>query len=981
MQSLRRVGLWLLLVIGIQQVSGQKILQKVENQEVDLTVVGDYLNPYIPYLLKNYYRSYNAHANLWGYRPAKSYVMLSDLCDTSNGGANVTPFNFISLYVAPYSTQYSIEPNTERFRHLFNHEQTHIAMCDKASRRDSIWRTIFLGKVVADEHYPLSALYSYLTTPRWYSPRWYQEGIAIFMETWLNGGVGRSLGNYDEMYFRTLVHDKQKIYSVVGLDVEGTAIDFQVGANSYLYGTRFVNYLAYQYGVDKLLDFYNRRTGTHTLFSRQFHEVYHQSLEKVWNEWIAFEEQFQQNNLARIADYPLTDLKSLTGNLGSVSNVVYNRRRREFVMGVAHPGQVSYVCAVDASTGKKRKIAPVEDAMLYQVCYVAVDEEGDRLFATTGNQQFRGLAVYDLATGKKIIGKHLLRVADIVYNPQSKRLYGVRRHEGKVTLLYFNEDLSREVSLYSFKFGESISDLAVSHDGSHLLACLSSLDGEQSLIEFDLHRLDQGDLSYQTIFQEEGTTLNQFQYSLDDSSIIGTSYYTGVANVWQVERRSGNFELLSNVQTGLFAPVEYAPDSLFALSFGRDGMQPVLLERQVLPDANPVEFLGQRAFEKNPVLKEWTEMIRQEIASSDTLTFNTQATPYYPLRNYKLQNGYADIAGFKNTVVAGYRLNFSDPIYYSNLSLFLGVSPWSNEEEWKRIHISMQWRYGLWAVDAHLNRSDFYDLFGPTKVSRSGYSVGLTYEYNNALRKPYGWGWSANVTTYGLLDAMPLYQNVQVDVNSMQSATLKLYLQKLRRTQGATQDEAGYRFTTQATSYLVDGNLFAGLHAGFDKGFLLPLRNSSFWLRSGVGKTFGDRSSAFGNTYFGGFYNNYVDYRDSYQYRRIEAMPGIEIDEVEANHYGKLMAEVVLPPIRFSEAGVPHFYLKHAQLSLFSTALETNPFERGARTYINLGTQLNVETVLFTYLKTTFSVGYGRMIQGFSTDRSQWMFSLKLLGR
>ena len=44
----------------------------------------------------------------------------------------------------------------------------------------------------------------------------------------------------------------------LGLEAEGTAIDFQVGANSYMYGTRFFGYLAYMYGPDKLVEWVKR---------------------------------------------------------------------------------------------------------------------------------------------------------------------------------------------------------------------------------------------------------------------------------------------------------------------------------------------------------------------------------------------------------------------------------------------------------------------------------------------------------------------------------------------------------------------------------------------------------------------------------------------------------------------------------------------------------------------------------------------------
>lgn len=974
----------LLLAISVclcVNLSAQKFLKQVENDHVNIIMAGDYLSPFVPYILKTYDRAYNAHANLWGYRPEKTYLFLNDLQDDGNGGACVTPYNFITVYVAPPSLHYNIMANTERFQDIFNHEETHIAMCDKTASPDAVWRKIFLGKVGTDAHSPLSAVASFLTTPRWYSPRWYQEGIAIFMETWLNGGIGRSMGNYDEMFFRTLIRDNQTLYTVTGLDAEGTAKDFQVGANSYLYGTRFVNYLAYKYGVEKMMMFFNRKDSTRTTFIRQFKNVYGRSLSDVWNEWRDFEKDFQRANLDSIAKYPLTETRPLTSrNMGSASNVVYNSKRKEFVLGVEHPGELAYVCAVNSETGKTRKLAPVESSTLYDVCYVAVDEDGDRLFVTTQNNSFRGLAVYDMATGKKLNQKYLTRVSSIVYNKANDRLYGLLHNEGKTTLLYFNKDLSKEVTLYSFQLGEVLSDLTVSHDGKTIMGCLNSLDGEQSLIEFDVRGMDLGHLEYKTLFRDPGTTLNQFHYSLDDSCVIGTSYYTGVGNLWQVNRKTKKFDLLTNIETGIYSPVEYGKDSLFAMQFFHEGLQPVTLKRKILTEANPIVFLGQEAYDKNPVLKDWTKMVKDIRAVPDTVKYNTNVEDYSSIRKLSLNGAYPDIAGFKNTVVAGYRMHFSDPLGYHSLKLFAGVSPWSNYKTWKKIHIGANWSYGFWSADAYLNKCDFYDLFGPTKFSRAGYSVGITYKRNHILREPFNWSWYANITTYGLLDAMPLYQNVSVDVNNMQTATVGVTASKLRATSGAAQYEAGYNCSATFSTFLVGGKFFSQIDATYDRGFPLPFhRNMSFWLRGAAGKVFGDKNSSFGYTYFGGFRNNYVDYRGTFLYRGMEAMPGAKIDEIAAREYGKLTGELIAPPIRFSNVGIPTFYPRNLQFTAYSTFLATDPFNSKRENYVNIGAQCSLELVLFTYLKTTWSVGYAHMLHGMDKNKGRWMFSLKLL--
>ncbi|MCO5265157.1 MAG: hypothetical protein M9948_04655 [Lentimicrobium sp.] len=50
------------------------------------------------------------------------------------------------------------------------------------------------------------------------------------------------------------------------------------------------------------------------------------------------------------------------------------------------------------------------------------------------------------------------------------------------------------------------------------------------------------------------------------------------------------------------------------------------------------------------------------------------------------------------------------------------------------------------------------------------------------------------------------------------------------------------------------------------------------------------------------------------------------------------------------------------------------------RNVFNAGAQIDLELVLFSYLKTTWSAGYARTFEAGRRPQEQWMFSLKLLG-
>ena len=121
---------------------------------------------------------------------------------------------------------------------------------DQAAGSDRMFRRLFGGKVLPITEQPESILYFYLTSPRVAAPRWFHEGIAVFVDTWMAGGLGRVQSGYDEMVFRAMVRDNAPFYNPLGLVSKGTDIDFQLEINSYLYGARFMTWLARRYSPE-----------------------------------------------------------------------------------------------------------------------------------------------------------------------------------------------------------------------------------------------------------------------------------------------------------------------------------------------------------------------------------------------------------------------------------------------------------------------------------------------------------------------------------------------------------------------------------------------------------------------------------------------------------------------------------------------------------------------------------------------------------
>ena len=101
---------------------------------------------------------------------------------------------------------------------------------------------------------------------------------------------------------------------------------------------------------------------------------------------------------------------------------------------------------------------------------------------------------------------------------------------------------------------------------------------------------------------------------------------------------------------------------------------------------------------------------------------------------------------------------------------------------------------------------------------------------------------------------------------------------------------------------------------------------------------------------------------------------------IGARSFGKLLGEYNLPPKRFRELGTTWAYVNWARLTLFSSGLFTNFTSDASRGYYaNIGTQLDLRVVLFTYLNATLSGGYAAAADRNGHVTTEYMVSLRIL--
>ena len=197
------------------------------------------------------------------------------------------------------------------------------------------------------------------------------------METWYGGGLGRAQGGYDEMVFRAMVRDKATFYDPLGLVSKGTEVDFQSGANAYLYGTRFMSYLALQYTPEKLIDWLRRADGTESYYARDFERVYGKPLTEAWQDWIRWEHEFQEANLKSVREHPITPYKEIARRgLGAISRSYLSKDKTRLYAAVRYAGRVPHLVSIDVATGAVTELAEIEGAVVVSCCVARLRSAG-----------------------------------------------------------------------------------------------------------------------------------------------------------------------------------------------------------------------------------------------------------------------------------------------------------------------------------------------------------------------------------------------------------------------------------------------------------------------------------------------------------------------------------------------------------------------------------------------------------------------------
>jgi hypothetical protein len=942
-----------------------------------------YLDPMqtflVPHAARTFLNSLAFQARLFDFHPKKPVLLLlTDISDSGNAAASTVPRDVVTVEIAPLSFAFETISGNERMNILMNHELVHIATMDQATGPDRFFRSLFGGKVVPVPEQPESILYFLLTSPRVASPRWYHEGIAVFVDTWMSGGLGRAQSGYDEMVFRSMVRDNTPFFDPLGLVSAGTQIDFQTQVNSYLYGTRFMTWLGRHYSPEKVIEWVSRRDGSRAYYAAQFKHVFGIPLEQAWAQWDQEEHEFQRANLAQIRKFPVTTSQDITMRaLGSVSRAFYDPDAKRLYAALNYPGVVSHVAAIATDTGRIEKLADIKGPTIFTVTSLAWDPESHVLFYTRDNAALRDLVRLDPATKRQRILLKDARIGDLVFNRSDKSLWGIRHLNGICTLVRIPPPYRQWDQVVTWPYGTVMYDLDISRDGARLAASFGEISGKQEVRVFETAALSGPNATPIARFDFGTAVPNGFTFTSDGSALYGSSYFTGVSNIFRFDLTTKKLEAVTNAETGFFRPVPVTDGQLIVFRYSGTGFVPARIETHALDDVSAITFLGERLASEHPIVKSWV------IGSPADVPFESMSTT---MGKYRLAGGlkresfYPVFEGYKDTGAVGMRFNVSDPLQFNRASVVATYSPFGDLPQSERIHLKAEYARYDWHGFAELNAGDFYDLFGPTKTGRKGSTFEVGKQQSLVFDLPRRVDLDVSVRAAFDLDRLPEYQNVAVDVSRLFTADVKLTDQDFRSSLGHVDDETGRRWTLQAEGNQVNGSFVPIFQGTFDRSLLIPTGHSSIWSRSAAGFSPGHLEDPFANFYFGAFGNNWVDHRNEKRYREVYSFPGASLNEISGRTFLKSMLEWNVAPIRFRRVGKPGFYASWARPAVFIGALGTNLDVPAARRVLtDVGGQVDFRFGLLSTLELTVSVGAATAFESGFAARHEAMLSVKIL--
>ena len=532
---------------------------------------------------------------------SKTDMILTDEYDVSNGFATPFPTNRTGIFLSGPDSVNSLEDNSDWLETVIKHEYLHILHLDKATGAASAMRSIF-GRA--------AYIFPFFTAfPNAYQPAWIVEGLATYVETDKQRGIGRGQSSYFDMLMR--MESKDNFKSLAHVNVPSVT-EWPMNTSRYLYGVHFFQFLEEKYGKKKimeLVDNYSDNIIPWRLNSNARYTV-GKDLYQLWDDFeIAMKEKYspQADEVKKRGEiigkritkegYFTSPLKVLEN--GDIYYVDYNADKNR-TLKVIHPNkdgdyqQPKLVKSVEKVVNDSKDVRQKKPSG-YQKPKVVAEVEFTARFDihdTAGivmakPDRCRNAALYfdlfhiDLKTGSETRLTNCARYRYVTWSGNGKQMVAVKNGLAKNELHLLDGNGKYIETLWKGKESEVVSSIDWSPTENKLIASVFRTDGGWNLEMFDITTKN-----WSFITQDDAIETTPV-FTADGKDILYSSDNGGIYNIRRLNLASAETTSLTDLIGGGFNPIQVKND-LFYVGYTSEGFDIFKLEikeTRDVPDA------------------------------------------------------------------------------------------------------------------------------------------------------------------------------------------------------------------------------------------------------------------------------------------------------------------------------------------------------------------------------------------------------------
>ncbi|MDH5302388.1 MAG: hypothetical protein OEW58_13635 [Gammaproteobacteria bacterium] len=495
------------------------------------------------------------------WRPeSKTHVVITDSFDGPNGQATPLPFNQITIFASPPDTPNSLE-DFDNWQHLvFKHEFVHIVHLDKAGGLPKALRGIF-GRTWS---YPYPIIFPLF--PNTMLPNWFAEGLATYVETDQQLGVGRGQNSYFRGLMQVEVEQNFKTLDQVNMPM----VSWPSSTAWYLYGVFFFQFLQETYGeaaIVELVDDYSSFPIPY-MVNANANRVLGKNYYELWDE-------FEQYMRKRVAEQTATIDRQGRTPVQQLSNTGYDSGFSR----VDAQGQIYYIQNDRISPRKLVRLDPVSGQQkiirnkLFGDNFDLHPQAGiviSQLEFVNNVRQHFDLYHIDPDSGEETRLTHGGRYHTASWSPDGQQIIAVNRQTDKFALHLLSASGEFQEVLWQAAENETayIGDIDWSPKGDVLVASIWRPGLGWNLELFDLAQRKIRVLTQDSFIE------TQPQFSTDGQWLVFSADYSGIYNIYQMRLADQQISQLSNIVGGAFLP-SFSPDraQVYYAGFSRDGQQ------------------------------------------------------------------------------------------------------------------------------------------------------------------------------------------------------------------------------------------------------------------------------------------------------------------------------------------------------------------------------------------------------------------------